>query len=147
MNISEYLNELRGLLDELKQSNGLVPSLALETFLKDLENGSLTVSAANRRLGTKSRASTLKSKPKKDPAAVAKTISELSSRLMATFGSDDSFEQTVQAVESSGLTKENVIELYNTVFGANKAFPKSVTKQALFNAIRKDRIAKVRAAS
>jgi hypothetical protein len=147
MNINAHLDELRGLLAELEKSKGLVPSLALEIFLKDLENGSLTVMAAKKQLKTTSPASTSKSKQKKDPATVAKTISELSSRLRATFGSDDSFEQTVRAVESSGLTKENVIELYNSVFGANKAFPKSVTKQALFNAIRKDRIAKVRAAS
>jgi Glu-tRNA(Gln) amidotransferase subunit E-like FAD-binding protein len=145
MNLSSISQELRTLVSKANEFDGSSPSAALETFLKDLENGSLIFSKDTAEAKPKRRASTSKAKPKKDAETVARTISELSSKLRAAFTSDDSFEQTVQALETSGLSKENVIELYNSVFGANKTFPKSVTKQALFNAIRKDRIAKVRA--
>ena len=78
---------------------------------------------------------------------MANTISELSSRLKAAFESDEKFERTVQDLEESGLTKASVIEVYNAVFDTRKSFPKSVSKDALMKALRKDRIAKVRAAS
>ena len=78
---------------------------------------------------------------------MAQTIAELSARLKANFASDESFEQGVKALESSGLTKANVVKVYNAVFDTEKSFPKSVTKAALLNALRKDRIARVRAAS
>lgn len=139
--------ELRTLVSKAQEYDGSFPSASLETFLKGLENGSLRVSKQAPQAKTKRSASKPNSKPKRDAETVAKTISELSLKLKEAFGSDDRFEQTVQAVESSGLSKENVIALYNSVFGAEKSFPKSVTKEALFNAIRKDRIAKVRAAS
>jgi len=147
MKLDHIFHELRELASKAQALDGTTPSESLATFLKGLENGSLTVSKQTRDLKVKAKASPSKSRPKKDAETVAKTICELSSKLKATFSSDQSFEQTVQVVESSGLSKENVIELYNSIFETNKTFPKSVTKLALFDAIRKDRIAKVRAAS
>jgi hypothetical protein len=85
--------------------------------------------------------------PKKDATKVTKTISEISTKLKQAFESDSSFEQGVRDLESSGLTKAHVAQVYKEVIGSSKTFPKSVTKEALLDALRKDRIMKIRAAS
>lgn len=148
MNTKELVGELRELLGQLEALAGVKPSNALNAFLAQIESESLTFKKQNTSVKSKRVGPTaVKPRTKKDPEAVAKTIGELAARLKANFASDDSFEKTVQAVEDSGLTKEGVVQIYNSVFEVNRTFPKSTTRQALLNALRKDRIAKVRAAS
>lgn len=148
MKRKELVSEIKELLRRLENLDGTRPSADLETFLKDLENEALTFKRDDASEKPKrKRAATKAARSRKDPDAVANTIADLAQRLRASFASDESFEANVQAVEASGLTKDAVVQVYNSVFGGNRTFPKSVTKQALLNAIRKDRIAKVRAAS
>jgi hypothetical protein len=77
----------------------------------------------------------------------AKTIEQLAAKLRETFMSDASFEAAVSEAAASNLSKENVVQLYNRLFDTNRKFSKALTKPDLFNAIRRDRIARVRARS
>jgi hypothetical protein len=147
MNKQQAIKELNSLLSELENATGRRPSEGLRTFLSKLENSSFTISSKSTGKARRQKAPALRRGSRKDPEAVAQTIAELSARLKANFASDESFEQGVKALESSGLTKANVVKVYNAVFDTEKSFPKSVTKAALLNALRKDRIARVRAAS
>tara|TARA_R110000803_G_scaffold38526_1_gene83376 strand:+ start:4097 stop:4543 length:447 start_codon:yes stop_codon:yes gene_type:complete len=148
MNKTRLIADIKKLINELEASGGSAPSPLVLEFIDGLENQTFTIST-----NTAPKSKTTPRKPrktaarKKDPVAVANTISELSSRLKAAFESDEKFERTVQDLEESGLTKASVIEVYNAVFDTRKSFPKSVSKDALMKALRKDRIAKVRAAS
>lgn len=72
------------------------------------------------------------------------TIQQLAARLQRSFESDAGFEAAISQAEASGLTKDNVVELYNRIFQTSRSFPKSVTKPALFKVIRQDRMKKVR---
>jgi hypothetical protein len=143
MNKQQAIKELNSLLSELENATGRRPSEGLRTFLSKLENSSFTISSKSTGKARRQKAPALRRGSRKDPEAVAQTIAELK----ANFASDESFEQGVKALESSGLTKANVVKVYNAVFDTEKSFPKSVTKAALLNALRKDRIARVRAAS
>jgi Glu-tRNA(Gln) amidotransferase subunit E-like FAD-binding protein len=148
MNSNEILTELRSLIAELKSLGGSAPSTVLLEFVEGLENSSLSISSKTaRKSATTSRSPKKRAAKKQDPNAVAETIAELSTKLKEAFRNDESFEQTVQRLEESGLTKANVIKVYNAVFDTNKSFPKSVTKSSLLNTLRKDRISRVRAAS
>ncbi|KCZ56752.1 hypothetical protein [Hyphomonas chukchiensis] len=148
MNKARLIADLKSLMKDVEDLGGNAPSSLLLEFVTGLENQTFTISTKTTR-----KPSGIPRKPrktaagKKDPAAVANTISELSSKLRAAFESDEKFERTVQDLEESGLTKASVIEVYNAVFDTRKSFPKSVSKDALLKALRKDRIAKVRAAS
>lgn len=148
MNDLHTVREISRLLRTLATSGIQVPDQEIFSALTRWENGLLTEEAEILQPKPKSpRRKKAAPRPEKDEAAVAKKIDDLASRLRDAFPSDENFEKTVQDVESSGLTKSSVIELYKAVFGGGRSFPKSATKQSLLNAIRKDRIAKVRAAS
>lgn len=75
---------------------------------------------------------------------MSETIQQLAARLERAFENDSNFEAAVSQAEASGLSKDNVVELYNRVFQTSRNFPKSVTKPGLFKAIRQDRLKKVR---
>lgn len=78
---------------------------------------------------------------------MAKTIEQIADKLRANFMSDTNFEAAMSEATECGLTRDNVVQLYNKLFDTERKFGKSVTKPDLFNAIRRDRIARVRARS
>ncbi len=147
MHKRQAIRELYSLLNELEEATGRRPSEGLKEFLSKLENSSFTISSKTTGKTRRHKSPVPRRASRKDPQVVAQTIADLTAKLKANFASDESFEQSVKALESSGLTKATVVKVYNAVFDTDKSFPKSVTKAALLNALRKDRIARVRAAS
>lgn len=77
-------------------------------------------------------------------ADMSKTIDELAQKLREAFYSDDQFERVLTAPETQGLSKANVVTLYNRVFQEPRPISKSMTKPDVFNAIRRERISRVR---
>lgn len=75
---------------------------------------------------------------------MSKTIDELAAKLREAFASDSSFEEAINAPTVQKLSKSNVVTLFNRVFETSREFPKSLTKPDLFNAIRRERVARVR---
>jgi len=146
MKPEEAVREISALLAELERLGGEKPSLALRSFLRSLANRNdhkvqLGISESpSKRLRVAKSA-------KKDPALMSKTIEELAAKLRQNFMSDAAFEATVSEAAASGLSKDNVVSLYNQLFDTRRTFPRSATKPDLFNAIRRDRIARVRARS
>ncbi len=78
---------------------------------------------------------------------MSKTIEELATKLRNAFESDSSFEAAINEPKVQKLSKPNVVTLFNRVFNTTRAFPKSLTKPDLFNAIRRERINRVRGGS
>jgi hypothetical protein len=137
--------ELHKLLAELEASGGTRPSAELREFLNSLSKRTerktqLTTANDHSPNGVAKRRV-------RDPAAMAKTIEELARRLRTHFMSDDQFEAAIAEAANSNLSKDNVVQLYNAVFETDRKFGKAMTKPDLFNAIRRDRIARVRARS
>ncbi len=149
MKPEQAAEEILELLDELEHLRGRKPSKELVAFLSSMSSVNTPETISKHPKQNRKAVAPKKRRPRKrkDPAAVAKTIQHLSIRLRENFSSDTQFEQSVQALAESGLTKANVIKVYNELFDTNKDFPKSVTKIALLKALRKDRIARIRAAS
>lgn len=146
MKPEEAVREIVALLAELERLGGAVPSPALRKFLRSLEARNKN-NLELRSEGSPSRRPRVAAGGKKDSALMAKTIDELASKLRENFMSDTAFEATVNEAAASGLSKDNVVALYNRLFETKRTFPRSATKPDLFNAIRRDRIARVRARS
>ncbi len=143
--------EIQMLVAELESLGGSRPSKKLKSALDS--DADIVVKKSETRIPRSSASgysgdSIRATKPRKRGSEdVAKSISEISARLRQAFESDASFEAGVRDLEASDLTKAHVIEIYRSVIGTSKTFPKSVTKAALLKALRKDRITKIRAAS
>lgn len=75
---------------------------------------------------------------------MSKTIDELAQKLRDAFNSDDRFESALNDPRVQGLSKANVVTLYNRVFEEPRRLAKSMTKPEVFNAIRRERISRVR---
>lgn len=147
MTPKQAVAELQSLLADLETRGGKMPSPELRAFLETLSKRNARnarLSSANESSGSKGVA---RKRRRPDPQTMAKTVEQLVAKLNAAFMSDASFEKVVQEAASSDLTKENVVKLYNELFATERKFPKSATKPDLFNAIRRDRIARVRARS
>lgn len=76
---------------------------------------------------------------------MAKTIEDLAVKLRAAFDSDDQFERLLQEPHTQKLSKANVVSLFKSVFGTERPLGKSLTKPDMFNAIRRERISRMRA--
>ncbi len=78
---------------------------------------------------------------------MSKTIEELAARLREAFENQASFETVLTAPETQGLSKANIVTLYNRVFGSEQPLAKSLTKPEILNAMRRERINRVRGRS
>lgn len=78
---------------------------------------------------------------------MSKTIEELASRLRDAFQNQASFETVLRAPETQGLSKANIVTLYNQVFRPEQPLAKSLTKPEILNAMRRERINRVRGGS
>lgn len=146
MTPKQAANEILRLLAELEMLGGSSASPDLMKFLASLQ----ARKERKVRLTGASDAAPKTSVAKRrvrDPAAMSKTIEELAAKLRTHFMSDAQFEVVMSEVANSNLSKDNVVQLYNAVFETDRKFGKSMTKPDLFNAIRRDRIARVRARS
>ena len=151
MKIADISAELKRLLAEAKRA-GVSSELegVVDKWLDVNSRSSLTLKQAETLLtGSSAPSKTQRGarkppKPKRDPAAVSKTIEQIVATLSATFNNDMTFEASVKEAEDSSLTKDNVVAIYNQLFRTDKKFSKSVRKPDLFNAIRRERIARVR---
>lgn len=122
--------ELRGFLDELALSPGLKkPRKKAETKSRRTSSGS------EPRVGTRRK------RPEVD---MSKTIEELAARLRDAFENQSSFENVLSAPETQGLSKANIVTLYKRVFGPEQPLSKSLTKPEIINAMRRERINRVR---
>jgi hypothetical protein len=137
--------EIEALLAELEARGGTRASNELREFLASLSKKN----ERKTRLTTANDASPnrVARRPARDPVAMAKTIEELAGKLRTHFMSDANFEAAMAEVANSNLTKDNVVKLYNAVFETDRKFGKALSKPDLLNAIRRDRIARVRARS
>lgn len=148
MNNKKYVDEIEKLLRELELRGGPSPSDELVKFLKQIRVNPLL--GKSDKPSNKPPTRTTKkseSRRRRSPKDVSGTISELADRLRANFKSDEDFEKSVKELADSGLTKANVVKVYNSVFDSEKTFPTKTTKAALLTAFRKDRIAKLRASA
>lgn len=134
--------EILELLEEAKRLGGSSISTELENFLKELSACGGLKKKSTRRPGTSTPRPTSR---RKDPLQVAKTIEELAKKLRDAFQSDQRFEEVIRRPEAQGLSKANVVTLYNRVFETQHKFSAKLTKPDLFEAIRKERIKRVRA--
>jgi len=146
MTPKEAISELQQLLGELKRLGGPNPSPELEAFLRELGRRNVRREALGNDVGPSGGTRVARKRRVRDLEAMARTIEELARKLRAAFKSDAQFEAVISEASKSDLTKDNVIKLYNTLFETNRKFGGS-TKPEVYNAIRRDRIARVRAGS
>lgn len=152
MKTSEAARQIIALLEEGVTRGVPAASAELMTFLEELAQ-SPGLKKSRKKLSTKSRTTSLGSearvKPRKPPKEVdmSKTIEEIAARLREAFGNQASFETVLNAPETQGLTKANIVTLYNRVFGSEQRLSKSLSKPEILNAMRRERINRVRGAS
>lgn len=143
--------EIQRLISELEARGGSKPSEALRAALDSDSDIVVKKPASKTKQPSNSTTTSVPKRAKKsnrkDASQVAYSISEITARLKQAFESDASFEAGVRDLETSGLSKAHVAEIYKEVIGSSKSFPKNATKDELLNALRKDRIMKLRAAS
>jgi len=139
MNATEAAGETLKLLETLKALGGPSPSPELQSYLRKALGKS-----AQRSASPVGRSTSATAGRKSGKTNMFETIQQLAARLERAFENDSGFEAAVSQAEASGLTKDNVVELYNRVFRTSRNFPKNVTKPGLFKAIRQDRLKKVR---
>jgi hypothetical protein len=145
MTPKQAATELKMLLDELRRRGGSAPSPELNSFLESL--GRRNVRKTRLSEATEPSREKVAKRRVRDPDAMAKTIKELAAKLRASFMSDLQFEAAVTEAAECKLTRDNVVQLYNELFETDRKFSKSASKPDVFNAIRRDRIARVRARS
>lgn len=117
----------------------------LRSFAQALvETGDAQVADTLRLMKTREarRAESTTPRRRRGPQDVSQGVKDLIAKLRSAFGDDSTFEQTVD--DASKLPKAAIVEVYNGLFETSKKFPKSVTKPDLLNALRRERIARVR---
>lgn len=140
--------EIVALLEEAERLGGSKMSPELSEFLRELaDSGGLKKSARRTRGTSTGGAGGRVPRPPRDEATMSKTIDELAAKLQSAFASDTSFEEVMNEPVVQKLSKPNVVVLFNRVFRTHREFPKSLTKPDLFNAIRRERVARVRGSS
>lgn len=148
MKPSDAATEIHSLADELLARGGAAMSDDLRVFLAELSSiSTLPVRKSTRSTARQSETKTRRvgTSPKRpSKAEMSKTIDELAKKLRETFNSDDSFEKLLSDPVVQGLSKANVVDLYKRVFDAPRPLAKSLTKPDVFNAIRRERITRVR---
>lgn len=143
MTPAEAAKEITKLLQEAERRGMPAISADLHLFLQELAVCGGLKKKSTRRAG--SSPSGRRPRGRKDEAEVAKTIDELAAKLKSAFQSDERFEEVISRPEAQSLSKANVVTLYNRVFETNHKFAAKLTKPDLFEAIRKERIKRVRA--
>ncbi len=138
--------ELQQLLGELKRLGGSSPSPELTAFLSSFGKRNVRKEPLSVDAGPSESTRVARRPRVRDPEAMARTVEDLARKLRAAFRSDAQFEAVISEASKSDLTKDNVIKLYNVLFETNRRFGGS-TKPQVYNAIRRDRIARVRASS
>lgn len=143
MKPAQAAKEIEKLLREAERLGATPISAQLSSFLQELAACDGLKKKSTRRAGSSSPPRPPRAR--KDEAEVAKTIDELAAKLRGAFQSDERFEEVISRPEAQGLSKANVVVLYNRVFETKHKFPAKLTKPDLFEAIRKERIKRVRA--
>ena len=149
MKTREAAHQIIALLQEGATRGAPVASAELMAFLQELAE-SPGLKKPRNKLSTKSRTTSPSSEPRARPRTprkevdMSKTIEELAARLREAFGNQASFENVLNAPETQGLTKANIVTLYTRVFGADQRLSKSLTKPEILNAMRRERINRVR---
>ncbi|MEL7540436.1 MAG: hypothetical protein AAGJ51_05995 [Pseudomonadota bacterium] len=138
MKTEEAFQEISRLLIQLERLGGSKPSEPLADFIAARIHSKLKNSADSHERPKRRNAREQK---------MAETVMQMTARLRASFDSDSEFETVVKKLARREVTKEGVVRIYNELFDKDRSFPKSMTKSALVDAIRKDRIAHIRAAS
>lgn len=148
MTPSKAANEIIALAEELVRRGGPQMSPELREFVEQLGHtpGLKAVrkskrtdgkdSADARRVGSRAKRST--------EAEMSKTIDELAQLLRDSFSSDDRFERALNDPRVQGLSKANVVILFKRLFDDSRPPPKSMTKPEVLNAMRRERISRVR---
>ncbi len=149
MKPADAAKEILALAEASARLGGPAPSEALRTFLDELavspglkavrkstRTGKGDSASGATRVGTRAKWST--------EAEMSKTIDDLARRLREAFNSDDRFESVLSDPQTQKLSKANIVTLYNRVFEEPRPLSKSMTKPDVFNAIRRERISRVR---
>ena len=152
MTPKQAAKEISALLDEA-EARGVHASSDVRAFLRELE-ASAGLKKPRKETATPSgqispgdSGSRVASRPKRPVVDMSKTIEELAARLRDAFENSSSFETVLSAPETKGLSKANIVTLYNRVFQPEQPLPKSLTKPEILNAMRRERINRVRGRS
>jgi FtsZ-interacting cell division protein YlmF len=149
MKPSQAAKEITSLAEASARLGGPEMSPELASFLEELavSPGLKAVRKAKR----KDQGSSMRKAPRVGARSkqhaesdMAKTIDELARKLRAAFHSDDQFESVLSDPEAQTLSKAAVVTLYNRIFEEARPIAKSMTKPEVFNAIRRERISRVR---
>ena len=144
MNTSQAAKELIALLQEGQRRGTPAPSEELQRFLSELSESGGLKKPRKKKVTSKTGVSKAASprvgaRPKKPTGAeMAKTIEELAKKLRDSFENPSSFETVLNDPQTQGLSKANVVTLYNHVFEQQPS--KSMSKPEIFNAMRRERI-------
>lgn len=153
MKTADAAKQIIALLEENEARGGSSVSPDLRAFLEELA-ASPGLKKPRKKSETKSRKTLVETAPRvgtgrKRPTEVemSKTIDELAARLRSAFENQASFETVLTGAEAQGLSKANIVTLYNQVFQPEQPLSKSLTKPEILNAMRRERINRVRGRS
>lgn len=149
MKPADAARELSRIIAASQQLGGPVPSAELQQFLLDLAAApalrAVKKSKTSKPSQTRGGALRVGSRVKRaSEATMSKTIEQLAQKLRNAFQSDEQFEQVLAGLEMQTLPKASVVVLYNRIFTEPRPIAKSMTKTEIFNAIRRERIARAR---
>lgn len=138
--------EIITLLQEGERRGAPAPSAALTQFLRRLSESKNSATLAPQQ-SNKLQKRVGSARARLSEAEMSSTIDQIAAKLRAAFPSDAAFEALITEPTVQSLSKPNVVALFNRVFDTSRTFPKAVTKPDLFNAMRRERISRVRGMS
>lgn len=153
MRTTDAARAIVALLEEGRRRGAPAPSEELRAFLAELSASPGLRKPVNRRrtpgtgisIRTASRVGARTERATE--ADMAKTIDEMAQKLRGAFDSEERFETVLADPKTKKLSKAGVVTLYNSVFESPRPLARSMTKPEIFNAIRRERINRVRGRS
>lgn len=149
MKPADAARELSRIVVASQRLGGPAPSPELQRFLADLAKASgldavkkTKTSEGRQKAGGASRVGSRAKRA--NGATMSKTIEQLAQKLRDAFQSDEQFERALADPEMQTLPKASMVVLYNCIFDEPRPIAKSMTKTEVFNAIRRERIARAR---